>query len=104
MKKLAHVLAVLALLAPLTLVGTSCRRADLAYCDKSCDCTGCNAQQKIDCEDGVDDARKQAEQENCLPEYDKLVSCGNAEFECTNGQVTTDGCTAEYADLLQCLL
>ncbi|NUP13455.1 MAG: hypothetical protein HOW73_46045 [Polyangiaceae bacterium] len=76
-----------------------------SLCDRSCDCTGCSDSVLEACYDTVDDQEREAENQDCLPEYDEVVACLNENFYCDNETVKYDsGCLGEYAELAECAL
>lgn len=73
-----------------------------SYCEKVCDCIGCNASEREDCADTVDDARKVADGEGCAALFDAYLSCVEGETTCVNDEVDADGCEAELDALAAC--
>ncbi len=72
------------------------------YCNKVCDCQGCNATEKDECVDTIDDAKKTAEKDGCGSEFSELFACLNSELTCENDKIVADGCDAEATELSKC--
>ncbi|MFO0552912.1 MAG: hypothetical protein U0271_31280 [Polyangiaceae bacterium] len=97
--------SVMPLAAALWLVAaTGCGPSASSLCDQICDCQGCSDSQYDDCIDSYDDAERDAEQADCLPEFDDLAACGIEDGECKNDIYTTDSCAGELVDLVTCEL
>lgn len=73
-----------------------------SYCNKVCDCLGCDESERADCIDSVDDARKGAERAQCSSEFDDYLSCFNGELTCVDDAIDADGCETEAEALSQC--
>jgi hypothetical protein len=73
-----------------------------SLCDRVCECTGCNDDKRKECSDFAEDAELDAEQADCLAEYDELVSCYDSSFECVNNVPTYEGCAGETVNLFEC--
>lgn len=90
-----------AFLAVSGLIG--CGSGGEAYCDSACECTGCSESQRQKCSDDLEHAELEAEQHDCLAEYNALVDCGNDNFECANDVVVPPAeCTGEAVEYLEC--
>ncbi len=88
--------------AGLAFAAGACGSAGKSLCDRSCDCTGCSDGLREDCYDATEDAELDAEQADCLPEYNELIACYSDSFECVNDQVQVDECAGELLNLLEC--
>jgi hypothetical protein len=73
-----------------------------AYCDKACECVGCNDKQRDECTDAVGDAKKKAEDDGCSDQFNDYLSCVNEELECKNDQLNADGCESEAKAFGKC--
>jgi hypothetical protein len=84
-------------------LGTAgCGSTAESLCDRACECTGCNEDQRKACTDLAEDSELNAEQADCLSEYDELLSCFDSSFECVNNVPTYEGCAGEAINLLEC--
>lgn len=84
------------------LVGAGCGSTAESLCDRACECTGCNEDERKACSDFAEDAQLDAEQADCLGEYDDLLGCYDANFECVNNVPMYEGCAGEAINLLEC--
>lgn len=73
-----------------------------SYCNKVCDCTGCDQTERADCLDTVDDARKASEDKECGSEFNDYFACVSSETTCVDDKVDFDGCDAEAEALSKC--
>lgn len=85
-------------------VAPGCGPSIGAYCDKVCDCVGCSDDQRTDCIDDAEDARKNADDKGCRGQFDDLLGCGANELECKDGYTQTDGCDSEVEAYNECMI
>lgn len=83
-------------------VAPGCGPSAASYCNKVCDCQGCDDDQRQSCVENVQDAQTTAKDAGCSAEWSNYFSCNNAEAECTNDHLTSDGCEAERKALSDC--
>lgn len=72
------------------------------YCQRLCDCVGCNDQQLQGCIDDAEDLYDDAVRAGCGAEADATFSCVAAEGACRSGQYDTDGCEYEIKAADKC--
>ncbi|MBL8742303.1 MAG: hypothetical protein JNK04_14440 [Myxococcales bacterium] len=94
--------SVLATLVAIAGALAGCGSTAESICDRACECTGCNADQRADCTNLAEDAELDAEQTGCLGEYDDLLACYDSSFECVNNVPTYEGCAGELVNLIEC--
>jgi hypothetical protein len=92
-----------ALLGLFAAVSTGCGASAQSVCDDACECSGCSDSQLDACVDGFEDSELDAEQQDCLSEYDDALNCIADNFECKNDVPTSDGCTGKLVTLGECL-
>src|SRR5688500_491362 len=54
-------------------------------CKRLCDCGDCAEQEQQGCAEGLEDAEKDAENDECGAEYDTYVECLDENLECSAG-------------------
>ncbi len=86
----------------LWLVLGGCGSTAESICDRACECTGCNADQRTECTNLAEKAELDADQKGCLGEYDDLLACYDSNLECVNNIPTYDGCAGELVNLTEC--
>jgi hypothetical protein len=87
---------------PFVFVGGGCGSSVSAYCEKLCECVGCNESERAECEDEISDSQRVAEEAGCGSQFDDALSCVDAEFVCTDGAAESDGCDSELDALAKC--
>ncbi len=83
-------------------LAAGCNPSVGAFCNKVCDCTGCDDAQAAGCVDRAEEARKQARDTGCGDEFNAMLSCMNATFTCENDAPSTVGCEEELESLNAC--
>jgi len=83
-------------------VAPGCGPSVASYCNKVCDCQGCDDQQRESCVENVQLQQGTARDAGCATEWSDLFSCTNAEAECNDGYLSADGCDAERKALSDC--
>lgn len=100
----AHAKAILGVAAvALWGLAPGCGASIGSYCDKACDCIGCNDSEHDDCIDDLEDARKAAQDESCGDKFNDILSCYDSELTCDDGDLDVDGCESESEALEKCL-
>jgi len=72
-------------------------------CERECECLACSADQLQDCYDKAEADKLTAQDQDCLGEYDDLVSCKLDEFACVDGALQTEFCLEEIDEYPACL-
>jgi len=90
------------LLLGLFTVVSGCGASAQSLCDDACECTGCSDSQADACLDAFEDGELDAEQADCLSEYDDLPPRHGESFECVNDLPTYEGCGGELVNLIEC--
>lgn len=103
-KRYVHVMRHLTSLLVVLVLSTACGPSAASFCSDTCDCVGCSDAEFDNCIDNYEDSEKFADDRGCGAQADDYASCIASEFECINGQVDADGCSAELEALGQCLL
>lgn len=82
---------------------SGCTPSSASLCNRVCECTGCSKDERADCVDDLDDARKEARNEGCGDQYDAYFSCAASEMQCEGDSIEVDGCDTELRELRQCM-
>lgn len=73
-----------------------------AYCNRVCDCTGCDDSEHDECVTTFNDQREVARKASCEAEFNDALSCANTGFTCTGERPGFSGCDAEATKLSEC--
>jgi hypothetical protein len=86
-----------------SLTAGACGPDPETLCKRLCDCGDCAEQEQQGCAEGLEDAEKDAENDECGAEYDTYVECLDENLECSAGGANESKCQEEHDDLVDCI-
>ncbi|NUO52790.1 MAG: hypothetical protein HOV80_28425 [Polyangiaceae bacterium] len=103
MRRIATILAVTSSAVFGILAAGACSPSVEVICKRVCDCGNCSKDDEEGCVDGLEDAEKDASDEDCGSQYDEYITCLDEKVECKDGGATDEECDKEKAELADCL-
>lgn len=73
------------------------------FCTAKCNCNKCTPSESATCLDDIINLEDEARGADCKDSYDALLTCLNADGECTDGNFDESPCFNEEVDLKSCI-